>query len=45
MIILKKYDIEKISIGQGDDFTTGFLLDYPDFKEHKKLFCFFQKER
>ena len=26
-----------ITIGQGDDYTTGCLLDYPCFKENYKL--------
>ena len=30
-------NIRKISIGQGDDYTTGCLLDYPYFKDHYKL--------
>ena len=31
---LKRYDnIRKIGIGQGDDCTTGCLLDYPYFKK------------
>ena len=35
---LKAYDnIRKIAIGQGDDYTTGCLLDYPDFKKYYKL--------
>ena len=25
-------NIRKIATGQGDDYTTGFLLDYPYFK-------------
>ena len=30
---LKKYDnIRKTTAGQGDDYTTGCLLDYPYFK-------------
>ena len=29
--------IQKIAIGQGDDYATGCLLDYPYFKEHYKL--------
>ena len=29
------YDnVRKIAIGQGDDCTTGCLLDYPSFKKH-----------
>ena len=32
------YDnIRKISTGQGDDYTTGCLLDYNYFKEHYKM--------
>ena len=31
---LKTYDdIRKIATGQGDDYTTGCLLDYPYFKK------------
>ena len=34
----KTYDnTQKIANGQGDDYTTGFLLDYICFKEHYKL--------
>ena len=30
---MRAYDIiPKIAIGQGDDYTTGFLLDYPYLK-------------
>ena len=28
--------IRKIAYGQGDDYTTGCLLDYPYFKENYK---------
>ena len=32
------YDnIEKVTIGQGDDYTIGCLLNYPYFKENHKL--------
>ena len=32
---LKTYDsIQKIATGQGDDYTTGCLLDYPFFKKY-----------
>ena len=32
------YDnITKIAAGQGDDYTTGFLLDYPYFKDTYKM--------
>ena len=34
----KTYEnIRKIAIGQGDDYTTGCLLDYTYFKENYKL--------
>ena len=32
------YDnIQKSAVGQGDDYTTGCLLDYPYFSEHYQL--------
>ena len=31
------YNIRKIATGQGDDYTTGYLLNYNYFKEHYKL--------
>ena len=32
------YDnIRKIAIGQGDDYTTGCLLDYVYFKKYQKM--------
>ena len=35
---IKKYDeIRKIATGQGDDYTTGYLLDYQYFKDHYQL--------
>ena len=35
---LKTYDnIRKITIGHGDNYTTGCLLDYPFFKKYYKL--------
>ena len=35
---LKTYDnIRKIATGQGDDYTTGCLLDYPYFKKYYKV--------
>ena len=35
---LRTYDnIRKIATGQGDDYTTGCLLDYPYFKKYYKL--------
>ena len=30
-------NIQKIATGQGDHYTTGFLLDYPYYKEHFKM--------
>ena len=31
----KTYEnIRKITAGEGDDYTTGYLLDYPCFKEN-----------
>ena len=30
-------NISKIATGQGDDYTTGCLLDYPYFKKFHKL--------
>ena len=30
-------NIRKITTVQGDDYTTGCLLDYNDFKEHYKM--------
>ena len=32
---LRKYEnIQKIATGQGDDYITRCLLDYPYFKDH-----------
>ena len=34
----RTYDnIQKNASGQGDDYTTGWLLDYPYSKEHYKV--------
>ena len=34
-INLRKYDnIRKISTGQGNIYTTGYVLDYPYFKKY-----------
>ena len=30
-------NIRKIATGQGDDYKTGFLLDYPYFKDSYKM--------
>ena len=36
--LIKQYDdIRKTAIGQGDDYTTRFLLDYHYFKDHYQL--------
>ena len=35
---MKQYDkIRIIATGQGDDYTTGCLLDYQYFKDHYNL--------
>ena len=36
-MILKHENIWKIATGQGDDYTTGYLLDYSYFKENYKM--------
>ena len=37
-MIIKTYEkILKIATGNGDDYTTGCLLDYPYFKENYKM--------
>ena len=34
----KTYEnIRKIATSQGDDYTTGYLLDYSYFKDHYKM--------
>ena len=39
--LIKKYDeVRKVSIGQGDDDTTGCLLDYRYFKDNYRLIAF-----
>ena len=36
--IAKQYDkVRKVSIGYGDDYTTGCLLDHAYFKDHYRL--------
>ena len=37
MLISSVRDIRKILTGQGDDYTSGFLLDFNYFKEHYKM--------
>ena len=34
---LKTYNIRKVATGQGDDYTTECLLDYPYFKKYYLL--------
>ena len=35
---IEKYrELKKVMIGKGEDYTTGFLLDYNYFKKHNKL--------
>ena len=39
---LRTYDnIQKIAIGQGDDYTTGCLLEYPYFEKYYKLIAIY----
>ena len=36
--LIKQYDeVRKVSTGQGDDYTTGCLLDYAYFKHNYRL--------
>ena len=36
--LMKQYvEVRKVSAGQGDDYTTGSLLDYAYFKDHYRL--------
>ena len=36
--IIKQYDeVRKVSVGYGDDYTTGCLLDYAYFKDNYRL--------
>ena len=35
--LIKQYEVRKVSTGQGDDYTTGCLLDYAYFKDNYKL--------
>ena len=36
--MFKTYEkIRKITIGQGDDYTTGCIFDYPYFKKYYKM--------
>ena len=43
--LVKQYDeIRKTATGQGDDYTTGCLLDYQYFKDHCNVTAVKQKE-
>ena len=35
--LIKQYNVRKISLGQGDDYTTGCLLDFAYFKNNYTL--------
>ena len=36
--LIKQYgEVRKVSIGQGDDYATGCLLDYAHFKDNYRL--------
>ena len=35
--LIEQYDVRKISIGQGDDYTKGCLLDFAYFKNNYRL--------
>ena len=37
-------NIRKISTGQGDDYTTGCLLDYSYFKKYKMIAIYLSKQ-
>ena len=38
--LIKQYsDVRKISTGQGDDYTTGCLLDFAYFEKNYRLIC------
>ena len=43
---MRIYDnIRKIASGQGDDYTTGSLLDYPYFKERYELIAIYSNKQ
>ena len=43
---LRTYDnIRKTTTGQGDEYTTGFLLAYPYFKEHHEMIAIVNNEQ
>ena len=35
--LIRQYEVRKISTGQGDDYTTGCLLDFAYFKQNYRL--------
>ena len=36
--VIKRYgEIKKLTTGQGEDYTTGYLLDYDYIKNHYRL--------
>ena len=37
MILKHEKMLKKVATGQGDDYATGCLLDYPYFKDHYKM--------
>ena len=37
MILKHEKMLKKVATGQGDDYATGCLLDYPYFKENYKM--------
>ena len=37
--IKQYYEIRKISTGQGEDYTTGFLLDFAYFEKKLQINC------
>ena len=45
--LIKQYDeVKKVSTGQGDDYTTGCLLDYAYFKDNYRLIAIdFSKQK
>ena len=44
--IMTSRNIRKIATGQGDDYTTGCLLDYNYFKKHYKMIArYFSKQK
>ena len=37
MILKQFHEVRKVSTGQGDDYTTGYLLDYAYFRDSYRL--------